>query len=32
VLALGTVEEIKKSQNPTIHRFLHVDFKPNHQT
>ena len=32
LLAVGTVDEIKKSQHPSIHRFLHVDFKPNPQT
>jgi phospholipid/cholesterol/gamma-HCH transport system ATP-binding protein len=29
LVAVGTVEELKNHSNPLIHRFLHVDFKPN---
>jgi phospholipid/cholesterol/gamma-HCH transport system ATP-binding protein len=29
LLAVGTVEEIRRSPDPVIHRFLHVDFHPN---
>jgi phospholipid/cholesterol/gamma-HCH transport system ATP-binding protein len=31
LIALGTVEEIKRHQHPVIHRFLNADFNPNHQ-
>jgi phospholipid/cholesterol/gamma-HCH transport system ATP-binding protein len=29
VLAIGTVDEIRRSKHPIIHRFLNVDFNPN---
>jgi len=29
IIALGTVEEIKRHKHPIIHRFLHADFNPN---
>ena len=32
IIAVGTVEEIRKSTNPIIHRFLHADFNPQTQT
>ena len=32
IIAVGTVEEIRKSTNPIIHRFLHADFNPQNQT
>src|SRR5882672_5069335 len=31
ILALGTVEEIRRHKHPVIHRFLNADFRPNHQ-
>ena len=31
IIAVGTVDEIKKSTNPIIHRFLHADFNPKTQ-
>lgn len=30
VIALGSPDEIKQSKHPIIHRFLSVDFNPNH--
>jgi phospholipid/cholesterol/gamma-HCH transport system ATP-binding protein len=30
IIAVGTVDEIKLNRHPVIHRFLHIDFKPNH--
>src|SRR6266496_1231461 len=30
ILAIGTVEEIKRHVHPVIHRFLSADFNPNH--
>jgi phospholipid/cholesterol/gamma-HCH transport system ATP-binding protein len=30
LLAIGSVEEIKRHAHPVIHRFLNADFKPNH--
>jgi len=32
IIALGTVDQIKNSTHPILHRFLHADFNPNHQT
>jgi phospholipid/cholesterol/gamma-HCH transport system ATP-binding protein len=32
IIAVGTVDEIRKSTNPIIHRFLHADFNPQNQT
>jgi len=32
VIALGSPDEIKRNQHPIIHRFLSIDFNPNHQT
>jgi phospholipid/cholesterol/gamma-HCH transport system ATP-binding protein len=32
IIAVGTVDEIKSSTHPIIHRFLHVEFNPNHHT
>jgi len=29
ILALGSVEEIRRSPHPIVHRFLHADFNPN---
>jgi len=29
IIALGTVDEIRSSKHPIIHRFLHTDFNPN---
>lgn len=29
ILAIGSVDEVRRSQNPIIHRFLHIDFNPN---
>lgn len=31
LIAIGTVEEMKRNKHPVIHRFLHADFNPNHQ-
>jgi phospholipid/cholesterol/gamma-HCH transport system ATP-binding protein len=31
LLAIGSVEEIKRHAHPVIHRFLNADFKPNHR-
>lgn len=31
ILAIGTVDEIRRSNHPIIHRFLNADFNPNHQ-
>ena len=31
IIAIGTVEEIKRHPHPVIHRFLSADFRPNHQ-
>jgi phospholipid/cholesterol/gamma-HCH transport system ATP-binding protein len=31
ILAIGTVDEIRRNQHPIIHRFLNADFNPNHQ-
>ena len=31
IIALGTVDEIKRHPHPVIHRFLNADFKPNPQ-
>ena len=31
ILAIGTVEEIRRHKHPVIHRFLNADFRPNHQ-
>ena len=31
ILAVGSVDEIRQSKNPLIHRFLHIDFNPNHE-
>jgi phospholipid/cholesterol/gamma-HCH transport system ATP-binding protein len=30
IIALGTVDQIKSSTHPIVHRFLHADFNPNH--
>jgi phospholipid/cholesterol/gamma-HCH transport system ATP-binding protein len=30
ILAMGTVDEIRRHTHPIIHRFLNADFKPNH--
>jgi phospholipid/cholesterol/gamma-HCH transport system ATP-binding protein len=30
IIAIGTVEEIKRSPHPVVHRFLSADFRPNH--
>jgi len=30
LLAVGTVDEIKRHKHPIIHRFLNADFNPNH--
>ena len=30
ILAIGTVDEIKRNNHPVIHRFLNADFNPNH--
>ena len=30
IIAIGTVEEIKRHKHPIIHRFLNADFNPNH--
>ena len=30
IIALGTVEQIKSSTHPILHRFLNADFSPNH--
>ena len=30
IIALGTVDEIKRSTHPILHRFLNADFNPNH--
>src|SRR6266496_1570519 len=30
ILAIGTVDEIKRNPHPVIHRFLNADFNPNH--
>ena len=32
IIALGTVDQIKNSTHPIVHRFLHADFNPNHKT
>jgi len=32
IIAVGTVDEIKLNRHPVIHRFLHIDFKPNHNS
>ena len=32
IIAVGTVDEIRKSTSPIIHRFLHADFNPQNQT
>ena len=32
IIALGTVDQIKSSTHPILHRFLHVEFNPNHHT
>jgi len=29
IIAVGTVDEIKSSRHPIIHRFLHTEFNPN---
>ena len=29
LLAIGTVDEVKRNPNPTIQKFLHADFKNN---
>src|SRR5688572_22471434 len=31
ILAIGTVDEIRRNKHPIIHRFLNADFNPNHQ-
>src|SRR5688500_8342271 len=31
IIAIGTVDEIKRNPHPIIHRFLNADFNPNHQ-
>lgn len=31
LLAIGTVDELKRNTHPIIHRFLNADFNPNHQ-
>ena len=30
IIALGTVDQIKRSTHPILHRFLNADFNPNH--
>ena len=32
IIALGTVDQIKNSTHPILHRFLHADFNPDPQT
>ena len=31
ILAIGSVDEIKRNRDPIIHKFLTADFNPNHQ-
>jgi phospholipid/cholesterol/gamma-HCH transport system ATP-binding protein len=31
IIAIGTVDEIRRNPHPVIHRFLNADFSPNHQ-
>jgi len=30
LLAIGSVEDLKRNPHPIIHRFIHIDFQPNH--
>lgn len=32
IIALGSVDQIKSSTHPILHRFLNADFNPNHHT
>jgi phospholipid/cholesterol/gamma-HCH transport system ATP-binding protein len=31
LIAIGTVDEVRRNKHPIIHRFLNADFNPNHQ-